>query len=399
MTSGNFHRYWLLAILLASLSACSSSETEIAAPDDDDDIFAQGPLVPADPLAETPQSNDPDSPTGTQDDPVGEETVVPVDEPIADEEPTEEEAVVPDDSQPGDEGPSEEEVVVPDGGQPGDGGPVEEETVVPDDSQPGDAEPTEEETVVPDDSQTEDAEPTEEETVVPDNNQPGNEEPSGEETVVPDDSQPGDEEPTEEETAAPDTTGLLIPQTAPGSDLDRLIKGLHRQLSTIVLSLNRALSQGEELSDVQERCLGAFDPGVGEQLVGIDCGNVGAALNDIPIYTRQASFYDTPACQVSLSEQKTDACVLYNIDALMPTEWDSIPGQIPVPVFPGASISYSVADDDGTLRINSLRSSLSGAFLCSLDLTSAQLTGAANRFDCRDTIKNMADQLEKLQGL
>jgi hypothetical protein len=51
-----------------------------------------------------------------------------------------------------------------------------------------------------------------------------------------------------EDPVTPDP-GMLIPSAEAGSDTDRLLKGINRQVAFTILDLNARLSEGSDLSD------------------------------------------------------------------------------------------------------------------------------------------------------
>jgi hypothetical protein len=129
-----------------------------------------------------------------------------------------------------------------------------------------------------------------------------------------------------------------------GSDLDRLIKGIKRQVSFTLLDLNQRLSEGVQLTDQQDTCLGSFDPGAGEQLLAIDCVQA-LATGDIVAYVSGAAFYATDACHASLFDKNTDNCILQNAAITLPAKWTySQDERRPVLVYSETEITYAITD-------------------------------------------------------
>lgn len=252
----------------------------------------------------------------------------------------------------------------------------------------------------PVDTETPVAEPTPVETETPveaptpDANQTPVDEPTPIETEAP------VEEPTPVETDSPgsetdvdNTEGMLIPEIEAGGDLDRLMRGLGRQTARLLLDLNTRLSEGVELTEKQETCIGSYDPAVGEQLLSFDCESnyTLADGGSPPVYSSTAAYYDREDCHASLSSGNTDNCVLQRSSVSIPVEWYTPEGQtMPVPIA-GIEIQYAV--NSTILRIENAAAALGGYFLCELDLTDGNSTAAPGQ-SCQDIIEKAADRLD-----
>jgi len=194
---------------------------------------------------------------------------------------------------------------------------------------------------------------------------------------------------------------MLIPVVSEGGDLDRLVRGVTRQVSRTLLDLNAMLTSGAELSEQQDICLGSYDPAFGEQLLAVDCARA-LATGDIALYVESASFYDTSDCNSDIFDGSTDSCVLQTARVTIPTTWivpelpaDSPPGTRlrPVPIG-GMEIYYAVDNTD--LRIENNEAALTGVFRCDLDLSDQQATTVIPGQSCADIIKKTADRLDEL---
>ncbi len=222
-------------------------------------------------------------------------------------------------------------------------------------------------------------------------------------------SEPGEQPPGEQPPSEPPPNdspaepplGMLIPAVTEGGDLDRLLRGLTRQVSRTVLDLNGRLAEGTELTPQQDVCLGAYDPALGEQLLGVSCEQP-LATGDVAMYVERASFYDTSACHAAIAEGSSTPCVLQQARINIPTQWiipelpaDSPPGtpQRPQPIA-GMEIYYAI--DDTFLRIENTESALTGFFRCDLDLADQQATTQIPGQSCADIIRNTADRIDAL---
>jgi len=195
-----------------------------------------------------------------------------------------------------------------------------------------------------------------------------------------------------------DTSGVLIPPVAPGSDLERVVRGLTRQAANTLLDLNRRISQGETLSAQQEQCLGAFEEGFGEPLLAVNCDQP-LATGDVELWVGEAAFFNTATCRQSLSSQLSDGCVLERLTLTIRTQF--IPpangNGPPRLAFPGALLAYGI--DEPTLTLQNIDSALTGVFSCSVSLESAAITGNSALPDCNQRIESIANEIERLQNV
>ncbi|MBX2879551.1 MAG: hypothetical protein KTR32_06440 [Granulosicoccus sp.] len=208
----------------------------------------------------------------------------------------------------------------------------------------------------------------------------------------------------EEETeAASDPTALTDPDTPPlqsplqpGSDLERLISGLNRLVSITLLDLNDRLSSGQALSSTEENCLGSFEPGNGQVLLGFNCDATPLAApidyEAARVSVTSMAFTDTAACREDLFNALSEACTLQTAELAISTEWvRPEPPELPYPI-DGAEISY--APDEPVLLLQSLSDSPSEPFSCTVDLVSALPVSATE--DCDTTLPMLADRLDML---
>ncbi len=210
------------------------------------------------------------------------------------------------------------------------------------------------------------------------------------ETPPDEDAQQEEAQQSEDPTTNPD---ILIPTVEAGSDTDRLLKGIDRQISSTLIDLNTRLRQGETLSDQQETCLGAFDPAVGEQLLAINCEQP-LATGDSIIRVDSAAYYNTDTCQTGLAANDTTNCILQSARITVPTEW-VIGEESPLPQ-PIAGMEIYYAIDSTNLRIENSDEALTGLFRCDLDLASAQSTASLTGQSCATIITTAADRFDAL---
>jgi hypothetical protein len=185
---------------------------------------------------------------------------------------------------------------------------------------------------------------------------------------------------------------MLVPVVAQGSDLDRLINGVTRQVSRTLLALNQQLREGTRLTAQQETCLGAYDPATGEQLLAIACEQP-LATGEVLLYVGEAAFYDTPACHASLFDGNTGQCRLQRATLSLPAEWTVIDGEKrPVPVYPGSEIAYAI--DGNLLHIENAEPALTGLFNCDIDLASGSASAPLSGQSCASIVRSVADRLD-----
>ncbi len=186
-----------------------------------------------------------------------------------------------------------------------------------------------------------------------------------------------------------------MPSVAQGSDLDRLINGVSRQASRTIIDLSQRLSEGTELTEQQNDCLGAYDPAVGETLLSISCESALATSNEY-LYVGEAAFYDTDSCYASLFNGSTADCQLQRASiTILRTEWitPEPPQRRPQPIV-GMEIYYAI--DNTILRVENSEAMLTGAFRCDIELSDGQASSPLTGQSCDDIVKTAADRIETL---
>lgn len=218
-------------------------------------------------------------------------------------------------------------------------------------------------------------------------------------TSTPDSDAPADDPavtPPQNEDPSSLDDGLLNPVAVSGSDSERLLNGIKRQVASTLIELNTKLSQGETLSQQEENCLGAFDPAFGEQLLTINCEQSLVTSPSI-IRVENASYYNTAACQAGLAAGNADDCIIQSAKLSIPTEWitpDAGDGATPLPQ-PIAGMEIFYAIDNTTLRIESSSAALTGVFSCDLELTTLSVQSSFGQ-SCNNIIAATADRFDSL---
>ncbi|MFK8082525.1 MAG: hypothetical protein AB8B97_19780 [Granulosicoccus sp.] len=364
MTIARKSRFSFITLLLLCLGACSSSDSVKVEPTSADNTAGSGEQDVVEPAAVEPQSDSPEVETAPESETDLDNDIVP------DSETGQDDDIVPDDDN------------------------VTDDSDIPVTDEMDQDEPTEDDQMVAIEP------PPAPGTVETDNSAPGDDDSEEQEeenqpiSIVPP-APPGgvsDDEPSADET---DNNGILVPPAADGSDLDRLIRGLKQQASLTLLSLNQRISEGVELSELENECLGSYEEGLGQPLTRIDCGNNSLVTEANPMAIGQTAFYDTAECQASLFDGNSDDCILQQMTLEIPAAFDGSSGGAPRLLYPGAEVAYAI---DGTsLKLENNRDALQGQFSCEIDLETAQTANADGGNNCDKTVNLMADEIERLQ--
>jgi hypothetical protein len=195
---------------------------------------------------------------------------------------------------------------------------------------------------------------------------------------------------------------MLTPTPETGSDTERLLKGINRQVARTILDLNARLRDGIALTDQQEICLGSYDPAAGQQLLMIDCADP-LTTGDVPIRVELAGYYDTPECNAAIFNGEVSDCFVQTARLSIPVQWiiperpagtpDSVPNR-PQPLA-GIEVFYAI-NNSTNLRIasNEDEEMLTGRFLCDINLLNNQ-TSSTNQ-SCTSTINLAANHFDDL---
>ena len=424
MNPHSVSRYLLVAGLIATLGACSSSDSDSAQPlladeESSQDIPSeQFPIATGDATGEpliddetsVPENVSVPVETSTPEGEPAPETVPePEGEPAPGDVPEPVDASAPEgEPAPGDVPEPVDAAAPEDGTAPGDVPAVEDASAPEGTTEPGDGTDTEGasqelpgDDLINDTPVTTDGEPTdtseentddgnvEEEPTEPSVTSP----PAGPGSVDPAEPPEGPAEPPENE----DTVDVLIPPVVPGSDLERVVQGLTRQAASTLLDLNERISQGETLTDQQEQCLGAFEEGFGEPLIAVNCDQP-LATGDVELWVGEAAFFDTAACREALFNQNSEGCILARMTLTIGPSFIPAANGPPALGFPGALLSYNI--DEPVLFLQGAGPVLSeNAFSCVVDLKTATISSLAQPQDCDQSVNSIAEEIERLQNI
>lgn len=204
-----------------------------------------------------------------------------------------------------------------------------------------------------------------------------------------------------EDPVTPDP-GMLIPSAEAGSDTDRLLKGINRQVAFTILDLNARLSEGSDLSDQQNECLGSYDPAAGQQLLAINCAQ-SLATGNVPIFVEQASYYDTPDCHAAIFNGDVSNCFLQSARISIGPEFRSsetpTDGTVNGPngaqlIAAGVEIFYAI--NSTNLRVENAAMPLTGTFQCDINLLNNGTTASTTGQSCTSTINLAANRFDAL---
>ena len=169
---------------------------------------------------------------------------------------------------------------------------------------------------------------------------------------------------------------------------------LRFQVGVTLLDLNQRISQGEELSEQEQICLGSYEEGFGEPLLSIRCDRP-LATGDVPLRVGEAAFFDTAACRESIFNRSSDACVMQTLTLSVPVDWFVPESGRPSVVFEGAELAYT--NEGNLLQIQNAESAVSGRFECTVNLeTGAANSSIANR-DCDSIVVLVTEEIARLQ--
>lgn len=197
---------------------------------------------------------------------------------------------------------------------------------------------------------------------------------------------------------------ILTPRPEAGSDTDRLLKGINRQIANTILDLNARLRDGISLTEQQETCLGSYDPAAGQQLLMINCTE-SLATGTAPIFVEQAGYYDTPACHAAIFNGDVDDCFLQFARLSIPMQWFTperpagTPDNVPIRPQPlaGVDIFYAINGSTNLRIANNVDDEiLTGQFLCDINLLNNETSTSATSQSCASTINLAANHFDDL---
>lgn len=185
-----------------------------------------------------------------------------------------------------------------------------------------------------------------------------------------------------------------VPSFPGRPELGRLYAAVTRVVGATLLDLNAGLREGRDLTDQQQRCLGAFDPAFGEPLLAVDCERA-LATEPYALYVGLGAFAPTEACRASLASETTDDCVLVAADVLARTDFvPQPPPALPRPD-PGSGVVMRFSIDDGVFEVRRDPDAPLPGFRCGYDIVSAAAL-TTNLGDCDATLRDVAAHVDSL---
>ena len=279
-----------------------------------------------------------------------------------------------------DAGPDAGPVLVPDASTGGDGGGGDDPVIDPDTSSPDDN----------DGEAGDDTEAERDPPFTPDGETPDIVDNVGGDDPLFDPSPDADPEGLDDDvTSAPAFPGR--------PDVARLHRAMTLVLGNTLLDLNRRLGEGSGLTDQQENCLGAFEPGfgptLGEPPLAIDCDRA-LATEPFAVYVTRAAFSRTDACLAGLAAGRATDCVLVAGEMNARRYWAQGPGDIrPQPVY-GSDVVVRHEIDAGLFEI--VEGEARGPdFRCAYDIATGS-TLPTGRSDCESLLRAAADHMDFL---
>lgn len=176
----------------------------------------------------------------------------------------------------------------------------------------------------------------------------------------------------------------------PETQLGQLQIRINALVGRSLLTLNQQLSQGELLSAQEELCLGSYDPAIGEPLLAINCERP-LSVGNVPIFATTAAFENTGNCIASLQNNNVENCLVSVADLTVNTLWvipptDTGQPERPRPT-PGASIQYNI--EQGVLSLDNLPAALAGVFHCEYSLNSGSAEGSSAGSNCESHLSRI----------
>ena len=182
-------------------------------------------------------------------------------------------------------------------------------------------------------------------------------------------------------------------------DVVRLHRAMTLALGNTLIDLNRRLGEGSGLTDQQEDCLGAFEPGfgptLGEPPLAIDCERALATEPFVAVYVERAAFARSAACLAGLAAAGAADCVLVVGEMNARTRFAQAPSdRRPLPV-EGSGIVLRHEIDAGVFEIADDDDTIGPDFRCAYDIaTGSRLP--TSRGDCERLTRAAADFMDLL---
>ncbi len=173
------------------------------------------------------------------------------------------------------------------------------------------------------------------------------------------------------------------------------------QIKTLVgrtlIDLNQSINQGQQLSEQQENCIGAFDPALGESLLSIDCDQA-LATGNVAIYMQTAAFDDTEVCHADVMANQTSDCNVayakFDVNTLWvnPAQTNGQSSGRPIPMV-GATLSYRMQPN--ILTIENLPAALGGVFSCDFDINNELSFMSEPTQNCDQLLQDLSSLIDQ----
>lgn len=196
---------------------------------------------------------------------------------------------------------------------------------------------------------------------------------------------PPAEEPTLAELGVPDLTNASVAVQEFSSVLENVVRAA-------MVDMNQKLQSGEFLSDVENQCLGSYDPAIGEAAMGLDCGEERLALINTaqPLYLYEGTLAATNDCNAGLLGLDAGNCYLVSANVMVPVEWTTPNIGLPQP-FPSGSADFNTSDSN--LNLASLPSAPTVQYQCTISLSDGSITQALGN-GCNTPLNDLTQRLQ-----
>ncbi|PID60810.1 MAG: hypothetical protein CSB44_08855 [Gammaproteobacteria bacterium] len=220
------------------------------------------------------------------------------------------------------------------------------------------------------------------------------------------DGKPSDEEPSGEESSDGESSNEESTTEKPADDAPDVSFGDNSSAAAIhghavqlalaqLVELNRAISEGRELTTAESTCLAGYDASLGAPLLAIDCGDATALTSPLnaTIQLRSAAVHDTSGCRASLQGLGSDGCSLSVIDATITQQWSTPTSGLPQPYASGQLI---VDDASRTLTVKSIDGNdLTTPFECNVSLDGGAMSSPSGS-PCTSDLARIEERLQAL---
>lgn len=186
---------------------------------------------------------------------------------------------------------------------------------------------------------------------------------------------------------------LGVPNIQNNAEVQAFADLLEQTVAFGLVDLNEKIQTGEPLTAAESECLNGFDTSSGNALLSIECGAIGAPLeNGVFAFTLlSAGLAQTPACNDGLLGLDGSACLLTSASVSIPAEFTTDGFGIPFP-FPNGFVDFNITP--GTLEIQNLPAPILGNFDCSFDFATGDITSEGFIEDCAGALAGLAGRVQ-----